>query len=204
MRPQTSHLEIWTSRHRLILACEAINNKKPSYCWQTARRLCYSFPCCTIKSCPLVNDCNLLLRFSNFYLPLSHLTPSLPLGYLVHVWRGKTRMAGLQSGEDHMMIDSVVWAQYINVTDRHTDTQTRRHSKCHIDALCQAAKSLTGWWSSTIRWNKYKNDIILELSWARLSHCWVVTQMWVVESELDTHSSATCTARLSSYQIRDE
>jgi len=28
-------------------------------------------------------------------------------------------MAGLQSGEGCMMIDSVVWAQYINVTDSH-------------------------------------------------------------------------------------
>jgi len=27
---------------------------------------------------------------------------------------GETRMAGLQSGEGRMMIDSVVWAQYIN------------------------------------------------------------------------------------------
>jgi len=26
-----------------------------------------------------------------------------------------------------MMIDSVVWAQYINVTDRHTDRQTDSH-----------------------------------------------------------------------------
>jgi len=31
-------------------------------------------------------------------------------------------MAGLQSGEGRLMIDSVVWAQYINVTDRHTDS----------------------------------------------------------------------------------
>jgi len=31
-------------------------------------------------------------------------------------------MAGLQSGEGRMMIDSVVWAQYINVTDKHTDS----------------------------------------------------------------------------------
>jgi len=31
-------------------------------------------------------------------------------------------MAGLQSGEGRMMIDSVVWAQYINATDRHTDS----------------------------------------------------------------------------------
>jgi len=33
---------------------------------------------------------------------------------------GKTRMAGLQSGEGRVIIDSVVWAQYINVTDIHT------------------------------------------------------------------------------------
>jgi len=38
--------------------------------------------------------------------------------YRVHIWYGKTRMTGLQSGEGRMMIDSVVWAQYINVTDR--------------------------------------------------------------------------------------
>jgi len=42
--------------------------------------------------------------------------------YRVHIWYGKTRMAGLQSGEDSMMIDSVVWAQYINVTDTQTAT----------------------------------------------------------------------------------
>jgi len=31
-------------------------------------------------------------------------------------------MAGLQSGEGRMIIDSVVWAQYINVTDTRTDS----------------------------------------------------------------------------------
>jgi len=31
-------------------------------------------------------------------------------------------MAGLQSGEGGMMIDSVVWARYINVTDTQTAT----------------------------------------------------------------------------------
>jgi len=31
-------------------------------------------------------------------------------------------MAGLQSGAGRMMIDSVIWAQHINVTDRHTDS----------------------------------------------------------------------------------
>jgi len=31
-------------------------------------------------------------------------------------------MSGLQSGEGRMMIDSVVWAQHINVTDTQTDS----------------------------------------------------------------------------------
>jgi len=43
--------------------------------------------------------------------------------YRVRIWYWKTRMAGLQSGEGSMMIDAVVWTQYINVTD----TQTDRH-----------------------------------------------------------------------------
>jgi len=42
--------------------------------------------------------------------------------YRVHIWYGITRTAGLQSGEGPMMIDSVVWPQYINVTDTQTDT----------------------------------------------------------------------------------
>jgi len=33
-------------------------------------------------------------------------------------------MAGLQSGEGRMMIDSVIWAEYINVTDTNTQTAT--------------------------------------------------------------------------------
>jgi len=33
--------------------------------------------CCVGKSCPLVIGCDLLARFSDFYLPLSHLTPSV-------------------------------------------------------------------------------------------------------------------------------
>jgi len=51
---------------------------------------------------------DLLACFSDFYLPLSHLTPSMkviPSSYPVHIWYDNTRMAGLQSGEGHMMID---------------------------------------------------------------------------------------------------
>jgi len=76
-----------------------------------------SFPCCSVKSCSLVNDCDLLAGFSDFYLPLSHLMPSIFSSYRVHIWHGKTRMAGLQSGIGRMMINSVVWVEYIDVTD---------------------------------------------------------------------------------------
>jgi len=84
-----------------------------------ARRLCAA------KSCSLVNDSDLLAGFCDFHLPFSHLALSVsrnPSRYRVHIWSGKTRMAGLQSGKGRMMIDSVVWAQYINVTDTHTDS----------------------------------------------------------------------------------
>jgi len=57
---------------------------------------------------------------------------SIPLSYRVHIWCGKTRMAGLQSGEGRMMIDSVVWARYINVTDTQTDTQRDTHTDSHV------------------------------------------------------------------------
>jgi len=77
----------------------------------------HSFSRCAVESCPLVNDCDLLTGFSDFYLPLSHLTLSMSgisSSYRVHIWCGKTRMAALHSDEGRMMIDSVVWVQYIN------------------------------------------------------------------------------------------
>jgi len=46
----------------------------------------------------------------------------IPLSYRVHIWYGKTRIAGLQFGEGHVMIDSVIWVQYINMTDTQTAT----------------------------------------------------------------------------------
>jgi len=56
-------------------------------------------------------------------LLLSHEKPSITASCQVHFWFGKTIMAGLQSGEDHMMIDLVIWAQYINVSDTLTARQ---------------------------------------------------------------------------------
>jgi len=44
-------------------------------------------------------------------------------------------MAGLQSGEGRMMIDSVVWAQYINVTDTQTDSHVAIALRREIDTM---------------------------------------------------------------------
>jgi len=99
----------------------------------------HNFPCCTIKSCPLANDCNLMVGFSKFYQPLSSLMPSMrgiPLSYRVHIWYRKTRTAGLQSGESCTMIDSVVLGT-IHQCDRHT------HS--HV-ATASVAPTHCIWW----------------------------------------------------------
>jgi len=44
--------------------------------------------------------------------------------YRVHIWYGKTRIAGLQSGVGCIMIDSVIWTQYIYMWDTHRQTAT--------------------------------------------------------------------------------
>jgi len=57
--------------------------------------------------------------------------------YQVDIWYGGTRMVGLQSVKGHMMSDSVVWAQYINVTDMQTDS--------HVAAANAAPAHCVGW-----------------------------------------------------------
>jgi len=123
------------------------------YCWQSAcamlvhadvniltqNTMKHSFPCFTVKSCPLVNDCDLLAGFSDFYPPVSHLTPSvrwIPSSYRVHIWHGKTRIAGLQSGECHRMIESVVWARQ---RARH------RRGKCSANELRRVEKAMASY-----------------------------------------------------------
>jgi len=74
-----------------------------------------------------------------------HLTPSvmgIPSRYRVHIYCGKTRVAGLQSGEGSMLIDSVVWAQFVNVTDTQPHKQPRRHNKFRTNALRREAKNV--------------------------------------------------------------
>jgi len=51
--------------------------------------------CCVAKSCPLVNDCDLLAGFSDFNLPLSHEMPSIPTSYQVFIFdMGKLEWLG--------------------------------------------------------------------------------------------------------------
>jgi len=48
-------------------------------------------------------------------------------------------MAGLQSGEGRMMIDLIIWAQYVNVTDRHIAiaNAARTHwQKLSVETIC--------------------------------------------------------------------
>jgi len=93
---------------------ERNSHKKLCRRWQTTRRLC------TPNSCRLVNDCDLLAGFCDFYLPLSQVTPSITSSYRIIRYE-KTRMAGLQSGEGRMMI-RLSRLDTIHQRDRHTDS----------------------------------------------------------------------------------
>jgi len=65
----------------------------------------------------------------------------IPWSYLVHIRCRKTRMAGLQTGGGHVMIDSVVWAQYVYMTDAHR--QTRRQTIA-LRTQCVGRKKIEG------------------------------------------------------------
>jgi len=59
-----------------------------------------------------VNTCYLLAGFFDFFLPLHNLMLSVRgilSSYQGSYLMGETKMAGLQSDEGHMMIESVVW-----------------------------------------------------------------------------------------------
>jgi len=53
----------------------------------------------------------------------------------VRISYGKTGTVGIRSGKGRTMSDSVVWAQYINVTDRQTHRQPRRRSNRRPNAV---------------------------------------------------------------------
>jgi len=108
------------------------HNMKLSYRWQTAR-LCTP-PRAVLWWMTAINWPD----FPTFPLLLDVLNKGNPLE-LSGIGYGKTRMAGLQSGEGRMMIDSVVWPQYVNVTD----TQPRRHSKYRTTHCVERQNSIS-------------------------------------------------------------
>jgi len=61
-----------------------------------------------------------------FFLPLSHSAPSLPMfplesEFRAEVNREETRVMGLSSGEDPMIVAGIVLTQCQRVTDGRTD-----------------------------------------------------------------------------------
>jgi len=77
---------------------------------------------------PLLTNCPTLVHIvfptlHIYTIPFDALNEGIPaMGYRVHIWYGITRMARLQPGEGQVMMDSVIQAQYINVTDTQTAT----------------------------------------------------------------------------------
>jgi len=62
-----------------------------------------------------------------FFLPHSHLTPSLGVTrfeFLDEFFIPKTRVLGLSDGADFVILACVVFTQCQRVTDRQTDRQT--------------------------------------------------------------------------------
>jgi len=76
---------------------------------------------------PILRYGDLLAKNCLFFLPLSHSAPSLPMfplefcGEVNHV---ETRVMGLSSSEDPMIVAGVVLTQCQRVTDRQTDRRT--------------------------------------------------------------------------------
>jgi len=102
--------------------------KKLSYRCQTAQHLC--MPCCAVKSCPLVNDCDLLTWFFDFYLPLSHLTPSV---------KGSPRAMGFIFGIGKLEWATIRWRSHDDRLSRlDTIHQRGRHTDSHV-AIANAA-----------------------------------------------------------------
>ena len=77
---------------------------------------------CTVK--PFLRYGDLLAKNCLFFPPLSHLAPSLPmflLEFCGKVNHEETRVMGLSSSEDRMIVAGVVLTQCQRVTDRQTD-----------------------------------------------------------------------------------
>ena len=72
---------------------------------------------------------DLLAENCKFFLPQSHLTPSLEVyafKFLDELFIAKTRVVGLSVGEEFVIVDYVVLTQCQRVIERPTDRPTGR------------------------------------------------------------------------------
>jgi len=86
---------------------------------------------------PFLRYGDLLAKNCLFFLPLSHSSPSLPMfpfDFCGEVKREETRVVGLSSSEDPMIVARVVLTQCQRVTDGRTDGFTIANT-----ALCIAS-----------------------------------------------------------------
>jgi len=56
----------------------------------------------------IFSDARRIPSIRTYAIPFDSLDEGNSLSYPVHIWHGKTRMAGLQSGEGRMIIDSAI------------------------------------------------------------------------------------------------
>ena len=78
---------------------------------------------------PLLRYSHLLAENYDFFIPHSHLTPSLgvnPFEFLDELFVTKTRVLGLSPGEDFVILACVVLTQCQRVSDGRTDGWTTR------------------------------------------------------------------------------
>jgi len=70
-------------------------------------------------------------------------------------------MAGLQSGEGRMMVHSVVWAQYINVTDTQTATSPYSNSRRNALRSCKKRVSVAFHYADKSRtWSETSCELV--------------------------------------------
>jgi len=93
--------------------------------------------CCAVKNCPLVNDCNLLARISDYYLPLSHMMPLIPPQSIAFIFgMGKLETLVYNLVKVARWSNSFGLLGTIHQRDRHRATSP---SKCHANALHRVA-----------------------------------------------------------------
>jgi len=139
--------------------------------------------------------------FCDFYLPLSHLTPSMRGMPSSYIWCGKTRTAELQYGEGRMMIDSVVRAQYIDVPDSWTDS----HFTIANAAQTHGVGRQNGSW---IRFGLYNGRTLADLELRNTPICFPPTRLSVYSrpythfGDCKTHNSSFQTYLATHYPYR--